>query len=359
MAGKYRKRSRHFDVIMMSDFRLPGGTTSSNVEEMKAQKRAGLTTGLIHMSGQPRSKTSTINPKIKRMVDGRSIRMLNTTARATCETLIIRHPRILHVRRRYKPNVSAKRIHVIVNQTPRKDYGRYGRLVYNISRCEQRVKQFFGKSSTWHPIGPQVRNTLFKHHAGDLKNIKLASADWVNIINTREWRRKNRPSHRGVIKIGRHSRDAYVKWPSNRTDLLKIYPASSKYEIHILGGARTPRRILGKLPQNWHVLGFGKRSPKSFLAGLDVFVYYTHPNCVEAFGRVIFEAMAAGVPVILPPSYKELFGEAAIYAEPSNVTNEIDRLMSSSELYDRQVRRAIQYVEANFGYTKHRARLNK
>ncbi|WP_141500355.1 glycosyltransferase [Paenibacillus luteus] len=357
MARKYRRSRSRFDVIMMSDFRLPGGTTSSNIEEMKAQKRAGLTTGLYQMSGHPNSKAKRLNPKIRRMIDGTRIRLLRPAARASCKTLIIRHPRILHVRRRLKPRISAQKIHIIINQTPKKDYGGNGQTVYRIGRCQRRVKQYFGKTGIWHPIGPQVRKTLQQYHARELRSIRLAAEDWVNIINTREWKRKRRPAKNGVIRIGRHSRDAYVKWPSNRTDLLAIYPSSSKYEIHVLGGARTPRKILGKLPNNWHVLPFGARAPKSFLEKLDVFVYYTHPDCVEAFGRVIFEAMAAQVPVILPPSYKELFGEAAIYARPAEVQGKIDALMADSNYYEKQIERATRYVETHFGYTKHRARL--
>jgi glycosyltransferase involved in cell wall biosynthesis len=119
----------------------------------------------------------------------------------------------------------------------------------------------------------------------------------------------------------------------------------------VLGGAETPRKVLGGLPKNWHVIRFGEVHPKDFLSTLDVFVYYTHPDWVEAFGRVIIEAMAVGVPVILPHSYRELFKEAAIYAEPSEVKSSIDWLMTDNDYSESRVRIARDHVEEHFGYT--------
>jgi hypothetical protein len=69
--------------------------------------------------------------------------------------------------------------------------------------------------------------------------------------------------------------------------------------------------------------------------------------------------MAVGVPVILPPSYRELFKEAAIYAEPSEVKSSIDELMSDDGYYGSQVRIARDFVEKRFGYTVHATRLRK
>jgi glycosyltransferase involved in cell wall biosynthesis len=199
---------------------------------------------------------------------------------------------------------------------------------------------------------------LNAYHAKDLEAIQLAEADWVNIINVNEWRRASRPNN-DVIRIGRHSRDQYVKWPVERETLLAIYPTSEKYQIDVLGGAKAVEHVLGDLPSNWHVRDFGDVHPREFLADLDVFVYYTHPEWVEAFGRVIFEAMAVGVPVIIPPNYQELFGEAAIYAEPNEVTRKIDQLMEDREAYQAQVERAQAYVEKHFGYSKHASRLEE
>src|SRR5699024_7772721 len=108
---------------------------------------------------------------------------------------------------------------------------------------------------------------------------------WVNIINLSEWKRPAVPKNQ-KIRIGRHSRDHLTKWPENKEELLAIYPDDDKYEIHVLGGADIPSTNLGRLPHNWHVTEYDEIHPKEFLANLDVFVYYTHTDWVESFGRV-------------------------------------------------------------------------
>ena len=97
--------------------------------------------------------------------------------------------------------------------------------------------------------------------------------------------------------------------------------------------------------------------PKECLKDLDVFLYYTHPNLMEAFGRVMFEAMAVGIPVILPPIYKQVFKEAAMYAEWYEVRECINKLMNDENLYEQQVLKAWNYVESNYGYKMHFKRL--
>ncbi|MBU9722711.1 MULTISPECIES: glycosyltransferase [Bacillaceae] len=349
---------RHFDVIIASEFRLLGGTNMSNIEEIKAQKERSLRTGLIQMSRYDLNSVDSMNPKVRELLDGDSVQMVVYGEKVSCDLLIVRHPPILQDWQQYIPHVEAKHISVIVNQPPKRDYSESGTTLYELKNCASHLEQYFGSKGTWYPIGPLVRESLLNHHTEELDYVTLADNDWMNIINVDEWKRDSLPNNQ-VIKIGRHSRDQYVKWPEDRESLLKIYPETKEYEVHVLGGANSPKKVLKDLPSNWRVTEFGAIHPKDFLAELDVFVYYTHSDWVEAFGRVIFEAMAVGVPVIIHPKYKGLFGEAAIYAEIDDVENEIRKLMSNETLYMSQVEKAYRYVEEHFGYSKHASRLEE
>ncbi|MCU6710424.1 glycosyltransferase [Paenibacillus sp. J5C_2022] len=347
---------RHFDVIIVSDFSLPGGTTASNVEEVYAQLGAGLTTGLVPLYFNPRAKYR-MNPAIQSLIDGRRVALLRHDEQAACEVMIIRHPRILQAKQEV-PRITADRIHLIVNQTPKRSYGKGGETVYEIGTCDRRVQEYFCQKPLWHPIGPQIRDTLQKNHANALTNIRLSPSDWVNIIDVSQWRRPGRPAPHDKIRIGRHARDRFEKWPSSKRELLAVYPDAPDYEIRILGGADIPKRIMGGLPANWKVAPYGAQAPRAFLQELDVFVYYIHPNCIEGFGRVIFEAMASGVPVIVPDDYQSLFGEAATYAKPDEVREAIRILMEDGDHYEKQVERALAHVERKFGYSAHLERLS-
>lgn len=350
---------RHFDVILASDFRLPGGTTSSNAEEIRVQKKMGLRTGLVQMPRYELNPARKIEPKVRDLIDGDLVQMVTSTEKVSCHDLILRHPPIIQHWQRFMPDVKAVNLHFIVNQTPKADYSASGKTVYDISQCKEHLKHRFGKAGLWYPSGVMIREALYRHHAEELVEVPLAEENWTTVLNVEEWERDSRPEGGSRPRIGRHSRDGSHKWPTEPDELLAAYPDSSDYEVHVLGGAEAPRKVLGGLPENWRVLEFGELHPKDFLAGLDVFVYYTHPDWVEAFGRVIAEAMAVGVPVILPHDYRDVFEEAAIYAKPEEVLAEVDRLMSDDEYYESQVQTARDYVERNFGHTKHIARLGR
>lgn len=347
----------HYDVIIASDFRLPGGTSHSNIEEIKAQRYFGLKTGLLNLPRYDLNPGRKINENIRHLVDGESVSFIVQGESVTCDHLVIRHPPVVQHLQDRIPQVQAKRISVIVNQPPKREYSETGATLYDIPTCHRNIIKAFGLEANWHPIGPLVRASLFDHHADELNGITLGDEDWVNIINVEEWQREPYTPGDGPIRIGRHSRDQYVKWPESAEVLQQLYPADERFSIHVLGGAKAPAEVLGDLPNNWVVHEFGSIHPAEFLKDLDFYIYYTHSDWIEAFGRVMFEAMAVGVPVIIDPKYKPLFGPAAIYAEVSEVNATILNLASDPVAYERQVRIAKQYVLDRFGYPIHEQRL--
>lgn len=348
---------RHFDVIIASDFRLVGGSTMSSMEEVKAHQRFGLRTGLVHMSFYDADPRRTLAPKVRDLIDGDQVQMLVYGEQASCDLLIVRYPPVLQERQRFLPSLAPRHVRVIVNQPPMSDYGQDGVVRYHIPRCHQHLLEYYGQAGVWHPIGPLVRQALLDHHADDLPGIELSDEDWVNIIDVDAWRRVRRPPKGLRPRIGRHSRDHPMKWPASPEELLAAYPDSGEYEVHVLGGATAPAAVLGRLPDNWRVWRFGEISPAEFLAGIDVFVYFPNPAWVESFGRVILEAMAAGVPVVLPESFRPLFGDAATYARPGEVRMVVDRLWQDDDHYATRAAVAQQFVERRFGYRRHAERL--
>ncbi|WP_333684577.1 glycosyltransferase, partial [Pontibaca methylaminivorans] len=258
------------------------------------------------------------------------------------------------------PKIDAKHIKVIDNQPPMSDYTEEGIVRYRLADCAENIRHYFGKDATWHPIGPLVRDALHSHHAHELHHIDLSPEDWHNIIDINGWDRGPRrrgPSDR--LRIGRHSRDQFVKWPATREDTLAAYPASDDIEVHVLGGAEVPASLIGQVPDNWTVHPFGSMHPRDFLAGIDVFVYFAHPDWVESFGRTIIEAMANGVPVILPEVYRPLFEDAAIYATPQTAVKKARKLHSDPAAYAAQVEKAQRYAAQKFSYEMHIDRLNR
>ncbi len=299
-AMRRRGNPTHFDVIIMSDFGLPGGTTSSNLEEIKANTKFGLTTGLVH-NRHPRFDSSVVNPKILAACSP-STRFVNAHEIVSCDVLVIKHPTAAAEIPDDFPKISVNgNIVMVVNQTPMTGYQGDAEFVYDIGAVDAEIQRAFGRVPRWSPISPVVRDVLHTHHQADIANVELWDHDWVEIIDPDEWHRPKQPPIPGKVRIGRHARDSVWKWPATKEALLAAYPDDPKVIVDILGGADVPRTMLGSLPHNWIVREFGSMDPADYLAGLDYFLYVPHPDMVEAFGRTILEAWAAGVPVLGTP----------------------------------------------------------
>lgn len=351
---------KHYDVVIASDFRLPGGTTFSNLEEINCHYMAGLSTGIVPLWRYDGPPERNLNPKVWDAVTANKAELVLYGDNVSCDVLIIRFPAVLSHKVRYIPNIKAEKILVIVNQSPWSAYGGVKtKKIYDISTCVQNVQAYFSRKAVWHPIGPLVRDALIEHHSKDLESIDLACSDWSNIIDIDSWSINNERKKGTGLRIGRHSRDDLLKWPDSKDELLTVYPERSDVEVHVLGGGESIKSIVGYLPSNWIVHEFGSISPKDFLAQIDVFVYFTSSSWVEAFGRTIIEAMAAGVPVVLPAIYEPLFKEAAIYASLDTAVDVARNLYEDVERYNAQVRIAQAYVRKHFSYETHLNRLKE
>ena len=353
--------TRHIPVVMGSEFRMRGGSVKSCAEEMIFHQRHGLGLGVMELfrydiyGGAPRAA---MLDEIRDLIDGKVVEQVIYGDQISCDLLILRYPPCLWHHQRYLPRIDAQEIKVIVNQPPMSDYGADGVQRYDIAACAANIRCWFGRDATWHPIGPLVRNALHHHHHMELDAIDLSPQDWHNIIDIADWETGARSDRRdGTLRIGRHARDSPHKWPDNAQDIEAAYPEADGIEIHVLGGAQTACKLLGRRPANWIIHEFGARSPRDFLADIDVWIYFANPNWIESFGRTIIETMAAGVPVILPEDYRVLFGDAALYATPQTAVATARRLCANRAEYAAQVARARACVAENYSHDTHAARL--
>ncbi|WP_017582805.1 glycosyltransferase family protein [Nocardiopsis valliformis] len=352
------RTARHFDVVLLSDFGLPGGSTGSNLQEITAQRRAGLSTGLVHHPVAEWGVRQGVNPKIMAAVDNDRVRFIAPDERVTCDLMIARVPRLGERPMDVLPSVEAAKRIVVLNQTPDRRYGVEieDNEAWNVGRCVEGFTSLLGEH-TWHPISPRVREAMVRHHAGEMAGIPLAEEDWTNIIDLDAWRRPSRRAVDGRVLLGRHSRDHRDKWPDKASVLAAVYPALPGWETHVLGGAKVPEHTLGVLPDHWTVHDFDTVDVREFLHGLDAYVYFTGEGHLEPFGRSPLEAMAVGLPTLLPESFRPVFGDAALYTDPAGVREAVEALMGDEDQYSRQVRRGHEALRERFSHQTHLRRL--
>jgi hypothetical protein len=259
-----------YDVLMVSDLRLSGGTTASMAEEIRAQAAAGYRTALIHTKSSLTSKPLGVSAHLSRLIDDGQVDLVLPGDTVRARHAVVRHPTVamdmagggaLESLR----SVSVEGVSLIANHPVRNAAG-VGQ--YDPRMTTDVLSECFGHKPTWRPIGPVVRRQLSSH-----PDIHLADEDWPNLLDVDHWPLRESGRRSGVPVLGWHSRPHPVKWPDRADDILAAYPESKDVQVRVLGGAEPVRNVLGHIPPSWLVEPFGARAAADFVSGLDFFVY--------------------------------------------------------------------------------------
>lgn len=137
---------------------------------------------------------------------------------------------------------------------------------------------------------------VFASHAlsertGLIGTVQGSPIDLARFLMTREYSR----CEKIPCTVGRFSRDTRDK---HHPEDIALYRALAEcgYRVRIMGGTILREALSGV--SGIELIEEGAEPAERFLKSLDVFLYRTNDNWFEAWGRVVFEAMATGLPVV-------------------------------------------------------------
>ncbi|MBS7545056.1 glycosyltransferase family A protein [Ancylobacter oerskovii] len=341
-----------YDMILVSDLSLLGGTRGCNLGYIDAAVAAGLRVGLFHWPRGDLRLLPDIDPAYRDRNQLPQVDIITCEEEAECDLLILHHPPVMkHMLDRF-PRIVTKNGVILVNQLPYQVLGGQNSF-YEPLIAERDFRRLFGVRPLWAPISTLVRRHLDEQDSG----LRMTDIDWLPPINVPLRDPPPRDADRPPV-IGRHARDHWTKWPEDTSLLSAAYMADTEVTVRLLGGANTPERLLSSIPENWEVLEFDSIPVLDFIDSLDFLVHFPHTQYIEEFGRNVAEAMARGVPAVLPPVFRETFHDAAIYCEPDEVGETIRRVWADKDLYMHYARAGRDFVAENCHVTSLQSRMS-
>ncbi|MGD1712189.1 tetratricopeptide repeat protein [Dapis sp. BLCC M172] len=346
LLGNQIKKSKvhSYDLIVISDFVLQGGAFVSTINYIIAACRLGMKVAVVHWR-KYELRPKKVNFRFYDICVKYQLDILTPGDEVDANFVLFGYPPIIQHKPDAFPYINTTKLIVVINQFAT-------RLVdgsdpqYDPHIVRANLKSMFGQEGYWIAISSWVKRLMTE----DQRYPNPYPNPWYPMIDVDQWCRQKlrwRGQERKIPVVGRHGRDTYTKWPEKVTALKQAYGVNLPWDVRFLGGATIPINLIGEQPKNWQVIPFDSISVQEFVEDLDFFVHYPHENYIEEFGRVIMEAMAVGIPVILPHQFKETFGDAALYANPEDVNSRVQQLWLNKSKYLERAKIGREFVKQN------------
>jgi glycosyltransferase involved in cell wall biosynthesis len=335
-----------YDILYVADFSQSGENAMFNAHLLKAGHSIGLRQAWFHWP-TVNAVNLFVDKGIRSHFHENLADCIVAGENLDCDHVLLYDPSILIEVPDPLPNISTRSCILIANRAAVTMYNKvrtvYG-LDYEIGQAIHTAQSLFGVEPILAPVSPIVRNSLRATIAPD----RLTKPDWMPLTDASGG--STSPQGDRLPIVGGYC--GFKKWRPEA--LQEVFCADRACEVRILGDIKAAKAAL---PSNWMLVPHETVELREFLSALDICVCYPRSDASGMIDLVPIEAMALGIPVILPPRLRSVYGGAAVYAKPPDVFDAISALWGSATGYERQVERGLRFIRRNCSYGKFSERL--
>jgi glycosyl transferase family 2 len=320
---------RHFDVVMVADWRFMESAQRTAADELRVLAAAGLRVAVLQLESYRavHLKRIPMAAPLQDMVNDGTISQVAAGDRLRADVVLVRQAAVLQFSGGVPSGITAGRTIVVADRAPARADGTDRR--YEPEACSAAARRLFGGDPEWVTQDAGVRALLRTEN----------ERDWPTALIPPGWVEERSGASHGPVLAGVDLCDA-ANWPSDAAETLAVCRRLPEADIRVRLPDRPRDMLTVALPRGW--LGYEATDigPRPFLHQLDFYLHFPPSTAPEHYSRPALEAAAMGCVVVTPEKFADLYGDAAVYCTPVEVPHLIARYRTDPVLFAEQSRRA-------------------
>lgn len=342
-----------YDVVMLSDWRLHGAAQQDLLAEIDALADAGYRIGITHCESyrHVNRRRRPLSPSIVQRMNAGVIDFVALDQAAAASLLVVRSPDVLQFVPEGASTLEVGRVVVVADRAPTADDG--SAVLYTPLTCDAAVRSLFTTEATWLPSTAAIRSQLASEIPGErLQSVAPVGFPGIEATAVR------RPESTVRPVVGRRLRDTPLGRPAQLDEVLSVLAADDSYEVRLCGDLIDARDEHDRSRETPLVRYAPEElTQRQFVAQLDFYVDFSAPSEPPAAERDVLLAIASGCVTVLPKQLESIYGDAAVYAEASDVPGLIQSLHRDRAAYRQSSERGIAAMRQRFGHQGRLARV--
>lgn len=327
-----------FDLIYVADFFRQSKFVNSVIQEIETAVDEGFTVAYMHINSPTTQRRAGIAPKLFELqLEGKIFQVAESDEAAT-SLLVVYDAAIGMFLDQAHSNLQTDKAITIIDRpaTLEPSDGREAtsilQALHNLDRCFDTRFQVIGTTE-------RVNRGLMRA----VPPRRFMGKDYQWHSHVRLPASEIEPP-RSVPVVGFHTFGNVYRWPSNQRTLEEIYFSDS--HVTKFYGQLNPllKKFGDAAVSGAEVVDFEVNRLETFLSSIDFWVYFPHDRLQSTPWLPVLEAMQAGKVVILPWRLRPVYGDAAVYSEPSDVSKVVAELSSSPQSYVAQAHLGQEFV---------------